>query len=373
MIDAETQPRILIVDDEPINLKVLVDLLRPKYGVIVARDGVQALQRLKGDALPDLALVDVMMPNMDGLELCRRMKRDPRLAEVPLIFVSALGQSHDEADGFEAGAVDYVTKPISPSIVLARVRTHLALRRAARELIGRNRSLEEAVRERTAELALTQETTIQALTTLVERRDQETGGHILRTQRYVRALALEMRSDSRFVGDLDDHVVDLMCRSAPLHDIGKVAIPDAVLLKAGKLTVEEFEVMKTHTCIGRDALASAAGAPTQALEFLRFASEIAGGHHEKWDGTGYPLGLAGEAIPLAARLMALADVYDALRCARVYKRAMSHAQASEIILEGRGGHFDPGVVDAFLRCQTVFVEIALAFADPEDPPASAAA
>jgi putative two-component system response regulator len=371
MIDAEAPPRILIVDDEPINLKVLVDLLRPKYSLVVARDGVQALQRLKADALPDLALVDVMMPNMDGLELCRRMKRDPRLAEVPLIFVTALGQSN-EAEGFEAGAVDYVTKPISPPIVLARLRTHLALRRAARELIRRNRTLEEAVRERTAELALSQEATIQALTALVESRDHETGGHILRTQRYVRALALEMRSDSRFVGALDDHIVDLMCKSAPLHDIGKVAIPDAVLLKAGKLDPQEFEVMKTHTSIGRDALSSAAGDPAKTSEFLRFAAEIAGGHHEKWDGTGYPLGLAGEAIPLAARLMALADVYDALRCARVYKRAMTHAQASEIIVAGRGLHFDPGVVDAFLRCETLLAEIATAFADPVAPTARAA-
>jgi putative two-component system response regulator len=364
LIDAESRPRILIVDDEPINVKVLVDLLRPKYGLVIARDGVQALERLKGEALPDLALVDVMMPNMDGLELCRRMKRDPRLAEAPVIFVSALGQSHDEADGFEAGAVDYVTKPISPPILLARVRTHLALRRAARELIGRNRTLEEAVRERTAELALTQAATIQALTTLVESRDQETGGHILRTQRYVGALAQEMRRDPRFVGDLDDHAVDLMCKSAPLHDIGKVAIPDSVLLKAGKLTAEEFEVMKTHTTIGRDALTTAQG-PAQATEFLRFASEIAGGHHEKWDGSGYPLGLAGEAIPLSARLMAMADVYDALRCARVYKRAMSHAEAREIILAGYGRHFDPGVVDAFVRCESTFEEIARALADPE--------
>ena len=182
-----------------------------------------------------------------------------------------------------------------------------------------------------------------------------------------------MRSDSRFVGDLDDHVVDLMCKSAPLHDIGKVAIPDAVLLKAGKLTAEEFEVMKTHTSSAATRSPPPRARRPKPSEFLRFAIEIAGGHHEKWDGTGYPLGLAGEAIPLAARLMALADVYDALRCARVYKRAMSHAQAREIILEGRGRHFDPGVVDAFLRCETVFVEIAQAFADPEDrPPAPAA-
>ena len=211
MTDAETKPRILVVDDEPINVKVLVDLLRPSYAVFVACDGVQALERLRRDAPPDLALVDVLMPNMDGIELCRAMKRDPRLAEVPVIFVSALGQSPHEAEGFEAGAADYIAKPFSPSIVLARVGVHLALRRASRELARRNTTLEDAVRERTRELAIAQDVTIHALTALVESRDQETGGHILRTQRYVRALALQMRSDPRYLGALNDHVVELMC------------------------------------------------------------------------------------------------------------------------------------------------------------------
>ena len=366
MIDAEAKPRILIVDDEPINVKVLVDLLRPQYDLVVARDGLQALEQLKRDALPDLALVDVMMPNMDGLELCRQMKRDPRLAETPVIFVSALDQAREEAEGFEAGAVDYIAKPISPSIVLARVATHLALRRASRELALRNRTLEEAVRERTQELATAQDVTIHALTALVESRDQETGSHILRTQRYVRALALQLRLDSRYVRELDDHVVELMCKSSPLHDIGKVAIPDAVLLKPAKLTPEEFEVMKTHTSIGRDALIAAAGDPAKTTEFLRFAIEIAGGHHERWDGSGYPLGLKGAAIPLSARLMALADVYDALRCVRIYKSAMSHERARAIIFEGRGRQFDPGVVDAFARCEDHFAEIAQSLADPAD-------
>ena len=360
------KPRILIVDDEPINVKVLVDLLRPRYGLVVARDGSEALERLKADTLPDLALVDVMMPDMSGLDLCRAMKRDPRLADVPVIFVSALGQSPHEAEGFEAGAADYVAKPFSPSIVLARVGAHLALRRASRELARRNRTLEEAVSERTRELTIAQDVTIHALTALVESRDQETGGHILRTQHYVRALALQMRSDSRYLRLLDDHVVELMCKSSPLHDIGKVAIPDAILLKPAKLTQEEFEVMKTHASIGRDALISAAGDPAKITEFLRYAIEIAGGHHERWDGSGYPQGLKGEAIPLSARLMALADVYDALRCARIYKPAMSHARAREIIIEGRGRQFDPSVVDAFVRCEAVFAEIADSLADPAE-------
>jgi putative two-component system response regulator len=373
LIDAEAQPRILIVDDEPIAVKVLVDILRPRYGLVVARDGLEALERMKRDALPDLALVDVLMPGMGGLELCRAMKRDSRLGEVPVIFVSALGQSLHEAEGLEAGAADYIAKPISPPIVLARVGAHLALRRASRELARRNRTLEEAVGERTRELALAQDVTIHALTALVESRDQETGGHILRTQHYVRALARQMQSDPRYVCELDDHAVELMCKSSPLHDIGKVAIPDAVLLKPAKLTREEFEVMKTHTSIGRDALITAAGDPANTTEFLRFAIEIAGGHHERWDGSGYPQGLKGEAIPLSARLMALADVYDALRCARIYKPAMPHARAREIILEGRGRQFDPGVIDAFLRCEAIFAEIADRLADPDDSLAYAVA
>lgn len=363
MPELQALPRILIVDDEPINVKVLVDLLRPAHHLIVARDGFQALERMASGPLPDLALIDVMMPNMNGLELCRRMKRDARLAEVPVVFVSALGQEHDEAEGFEAGAVDYITKPISPTITQARVRTHLALRRAWRELAVRNHDLEQLVEARTREVALTQDVTVRALASLVETRDNETGRHVIRTQHFVRRLAEEMRKDARYFQVLDDRAVDLMYKSAPLHDIGKVGIPDTILLKAGKLTADEFETMKTHTTLGRQALTAAAGASGENSEFLRYAIEITSSHHEKWDGAGYPRGLKGEQIPLSARLMALADVYDALTSARVYKRAMTHAEAAAIIDAGRGKHFDPAVVDAFMRCQPDFQAIAAEHAD----------
>ncbi len=352
-------------------MKVLVDLLRPTYNLVVARDGAQALERLQGETLPDLALVDVMMPRMDGLELCRRMKSDARLAGIPVIFVSALGQTHNETEGFQCGAVDYITKPISPAIVGARVRTHLALRQASRALALRNQTLEDIVARRTRELAMTQDVTIQALASLVETRDHETGGHILRTQRYVKIMADEMRRDPRFQASLTPRAVELMFKSAPLHDIGKVGIPDAVLLKAGKLTAEEFEIMKTHTTIGRQALMAAAGENSKSSEFLRFAIEITGAHHEKWDGSGYPDGLAGEAIPLSARLMAMADVYDALTSVRIYKRALSHEEAKAIIVAGRGQHFDPGVVDAFLRREAEFAEVARLLADAEGGAAQA--
>jgi putative two-component system response regulator len=351
-------PRVLIVDDEPMNVKVLVDLLRPNYSLIVARDAFQAIERLKTQPLPDLALIDVMMPGMTGLELCQHMRLDKRLSEVPVIFVSALGQDRDETQGFASGAVDYITKPVSPLIVQARVRTHIALHRATRELAGRNQSLEEIVAQRTEELARTQDLTVQALASLVEKRDNETSGHVVRTQRYVQSLGDELIGDPRYGPMLTKCSVALMAKAAPLHDIGKVGVPDAILHKPGRLTVDEYEVMKRHTTIGRDALAIVAGETGRGNEFLRYAIEITGSHHEKWDGSGYPDGLSGEAIPLPARLMALADVYDALTCKRIYKSAMSHEDAKQVIVEARGTHFDPAVVDAFLRREREFEAIA---------------
>jgi len=358
------RPRVLIVDDEPINVKVLVDLLRPNYNLVVARDGFQALERLAASPLP---LVDVMMPDMTGLELCRRMRSDARLAEVPVIFVSALNQARDETEGFDSGAIDYIAKPISPSIVLARVRTHIALRSATRVLSERNQTLEEVVDLRTRELARTQDLTIQALASLVEARDNDTGGHVLRSQRYVWLLGEELKDDPRFAARLTPRAIELMGKAATLHDIGKVGIPDSILQKPGKLTAAEYEIMKTHTVIGRRALTIVSGENSKTSEFLRYAIEITGGHHEKWDGTGYPDALAGEAIPLSARLMALADVYDALTCERVYKRAMTHEEAKAIIAAARGRHFDPSVVDAFLRREREFDAIAISLKeiDPE--------
>jgi putative two-component system response regulator len=357
--------RILVADDEPINVKALVDLLRPFYSVVVAKDGAQALERMQSEQPPDLALFDVMMPNMSGLEACKRMKADPHTADVPVIFVTALDQPHDETVGFEMGAVDYIYKPISPPVVLARVRTHLALRRARSELERRNFSLEKAVAERTQELAAAQDVTIRALASLAEARDNETGAHIRRTQHFVRRLAEELRHEARFEPQLSDRAIDMIFKSAPLHDIGKVGIPDHILLKPGKLTPEEFEIMKTHVELGRQALLTASEASALPSEFLRYAIDICGGHHEKWDGSGYPTGLAGEDIPLAARLMAVADVYDALTTRRVYKPAFAHSVAVGMIEAGSGKHFDPAVVDAFRNCTADFRRIAETYFDDE--------
>ena len=366
----ESRQTVLIVDDEPVNISILMDLLRPLYRLVVAKDGAQALERSKASPSPDLILLDIMMPAMDGYEVCRRLKADEATRDIPVIFVSAMGQAGDEMNGLELGAVDYVTKPFSPPIVLARIKNHLFIQKARQELRNQNQVLEARVAERTRELALTQDVTILSLASLAETRDNETGNHIRRTQHYVRALAIALSEGSPYADDLDDRTIELWYKSAPLHDIGKVGVPDSILLKPGKLTEAEFEVMKTHTTLGRDAILQAevaliAGDDNFDSEssFLQLAREIAYSHQEKWDGSGYPEGLAGEAIPLSARLMAVADVYDALISKRVYKPAFPHEKAVQIILEGKGAHFDPAIVEAFERVADDFRKIASQFQD----------
>lgn len=354
---AGREATVLVVDDTPENLTLLNALLKDKYRVKIATGGKKALAMAK-DSPPDLVLMDVMMPDMDGYEACRLFKEDPRLADVPVIFLSALGEIEDEKQGFVAGAVDYITKPLSPSILMARIRTHLSLKKANDALKGQSLELEGAVKERTRELERTREVTILAMASLAEARDNETGNHLHRTSRYVNMLAQWLRAKSVRGVDLDEERIALLTRSAPLHDIGKVGIPDAILLKPGKLTFEEFEIMKTHAAIGRDAIAKAEAQMAGDASFLGVAKEIAGSHHEKWDGSGYPEGLAGEAIPLSARLMAVADVYDALISKRVYKDAFPREEAEKIILEGAGKHFDPEIIRAFVELRDDFWDVA---------------
>jgi putative two-component system response regulator len=308
-------------------------------------------------------LLDIMMPGMDGYEVCRRLKADPALKHIPVIFLTAKVEVEDEQKGFDVGAVDYITKPISPPIVLARVQTHLTLKSAADFLKDKNSFLETEVAKRTHEVQVVQDVTIMAMASLAETRDNETGNHIRRTQNYVRALAKKLQTNPKFASYLTDETLDMLYKSAPLHDIGKVGIPDAILLKPGKLTAEEFEVMKTHTTLGRDAIIAAEELIDAPSTFLRLAREIAHYHQEKWDGSGYPEGLAGETIPVSARLMAIADVYDALISRRVYKEPMPHDKAVAIIREGRDRHFDPVMVDAFLQIAEEFQAIAGRFAD----------
>jgi len=365
-LDFTAQPTVLIVDDTAENITLINGLLKDQYRTRVATNGERALALAAAKPLPDLILLDIMMPGMDGYEVCRRLKADAGMKHIPVIFLTAKVEVEDEQKGFDVGAVDYITKPISPPIVLARVKTHLTLKSAADFLRDKNAFLETEVTKRTREVQVVQDVTIMAMASLAETRDNETGNHIRRTQNYVRALAKKLQSNPKFAAALDDATVEILYKSAPLHDIGKVGIPDRILLKPGKLTPEEFEVMKTHTTLGRDAILAAEGLIDAPSSFLRLAREIAYSHQEKWDGSGYPQGLAGETIPLSARLMAIADVYDALISRRVYKAPMPHDKAVAIIREGRDRHFDPVMVDAFLQIEHEFHAIAGRFVDSED-------
>ncbi|MDD5389970.1 MAG: two-component system response regulator [Gallionellaceae bacterium] len=354
---------LLVVDDTPENLTVLSELLAPSYRVLVANSGPRALRLAQSEPKPDLILLDVMMPDMDGYGVLVRLKENPATAHVPVIFVTAMTAMEEEQRGFDLGAVDYITKPIRPPIVLARVKAQLELKEARDWLKNKNEVLEAEVAARLGEILLIQDVSIHALARLAETRDTETGNHIHRTQSYVRALATRLRTHPNFSRLLSDDYIEQLAKSAPLHDIGKVGIPDHILLKPGKLTPEEWDTMKTHARLGSEAIEQAERDAIKPVAFLAIAKEIAHWHHEKWDGYGYPDGLVGATIPIPARLMALADVFDALISRRVYKPPMPYEQARGIIVAERGRHFDPDVVDAFLDVYDEFVAIAERYAD----------
>lgn len=353
-----TNPTILIVDDESANLKVLSMTLESLYGVRVANSGARALQIVQSDPRPDLILLDIMMPEMDGYAVLKKLKEDPSSRDIPVIFFTAMIADEDEEKGLELGAVDYIMKPIRPAILMARVKTHLILKQAQDFINDKNAYLESEVERRMEENRLIQNVSIRALAHLAEIRDPETGDHILRTQSYVRVLATHLQSHPRFSEAISDHYIQLLAKSAPLHDIGKVGIPDHVLLKPGSLTGDEWTIMKTHAELGARAIEHAEKDVEQPVEFLTLAKEIAHWHHERWDGSGYPDGLAKEAIPISARIMALADVFDALISVRVYKPAMSFDEARDIIIDERNRQFDPDITDAFRECFDEFVTIA---------------
>jgi len=356
---------VLLVDDLPDNLVLMNDLLKDLYKVKVANSGEKALRIATTGQPPDVVLLDVMMPEMDGYEVCRRLKANPATRNVPIIFLTAKSEVEDEKLGLDLGAVDYITKPISPPITLARVRNHLMLKEHADFLRDQNEFLEQEVQERTREVVAIQDVTILAMASMAETRDPETGNHIRRTQFYVKALAERLKEHPRFSAVLTDSYIKLLFKSAPLHDIGKVGIPDRILLKPGRFEPHEFEIMKTHTTLGRAAIEHAERSLGTPMAFLSIAKEIAYSHQEKWDGSGYPEGLAGEAIPVSARLMAVADVYDALISRRVYKEGMPHEKAVQMIVEGKGKHFDPDMVDAFIGLQEEFRAIAARFHDTD--------
>lgn len=356
---------VLIVDDDTGNLSLLGSLLRPYHDVLAAPTGERALKIAAGIPKPDLILLDVLMPGMNGYDVLTSLRDNPTTRDIPVIFVTGLDSIDDEEKGLELGAVDYIAKPYRPRIVLARVHAQLELKAARDWLANQNIWLEAEVARRMRDILLTQDITINALAGLAETRDTDTGNHILRTKEYVRILAKHLQTNPAFANYLTDENVELLAKSAPLHDIGKVGIPDHILLKPGKLTEEEWTIMKTHSQVGALAIQSALRDADCSIDFLDIAKQIAHFHHEKWDGSGYPEGLKSQAIPIPARLMALADVFDALISRRVYKAPMSFESARDKIIEGRGSHFDPSIVDAFLATFDDFVIIALKYQDNE--------
>ncbi len=306
------------------------------------------------------------MPDMDGYEVCRRLKENPRTTDIPVIFLTARSQVEDEQRGLELGAVDYITKPISPAILTTRVGTHLQLKSARDFLRDKSEYLEEEVARRTREIGIIQDVTMVAVGSLAETRDNETGNHIRRTQHSMRILAVRLRRITRFADFLTAETIEVLYKSAPLHDIGKVGIPDRILLKPGKLTPEEFETMKTHTTLGRNAILAAEKLINSPNSFLRIAREIAWSHHERWDGKGYPEGRAENDILMPGRLMAVVDVYDALISRRVYKPSFPHETAVAMIREGAGTQFDPDIVAAFLGAAGEIDEVTKRFNDKEE-------
>lgn len=355
---------ILVVDDTPDNLFLVSNLLKDLYSVKVANSGEKALKYLSETSLlPDLILLDIMMPVLSGYDVIKKIKENPHLNNIPVVFLTAKSSIQDEKMGLEFGASDYITKPISPPILLARVKTQLENKAAADFLKDHNEFLEKEIQKRTREIVAIQDVTIFVMASLAETRDNETGNHIRRTSNYVRVLAKKLQTHPKFKEYLTDEMIHTLYKSAPLHDIGKIGIPDHILLKPGKLTPEEFEVMKTHTTLGKEAIEHAENQLGFQVDFLKTAKEIAYSHQEKYDGSGYPLGLKADEIPISARLMTVADVYDALISKRVYKESFDLNLAFRIMKEGRGTHFDPDMIDAFLEIKDEFEKIANSFVD----------
>ncbi len=353
--------KILIVDDYKENIDILVESLIDDYDVYAALNGQNSL-KLARSIHPDLILLDIMMPVMDGYDTIIQLKSHEETRDIPVIFVSALSEIDNKKKGFDLGAVDYITKPFEMIEVAYRVKNHLTMSEAKKYLENQNQILEEKVAERIRENENLRDTMIQTLASLSETRDNETGNHIKRTQRYIKIIAKTLKNQGRYAHILTDRYIELLYKTSPLHDVGKVGIQDNILLKPGRLNDDEFEKMKEHALLGYKALNNA-DVSLKNEYFINLAAEIAYSHHEKWDGSGYPRGLSGEEIPLSGRLMAIVDVYDALTSKRVYKDAMTHKEAVDIILKGRGTHFQPEIVDALLHVHMKLFEIKEQFAE----------
>jgi putative two-component system response regulator len=347
--NAGEEPSVLVVDDVDVNVLILEEILKDEYQVATANNGKEALEYLRTAAvLPKIILLDLMMPEMTGRELFDILKADEALRRIPVMFITAENDSEDEL--LAAGAVDFINKPFMPQRVKLRVRNQVALK-------NYSDNLEQMVAEKTAEATATLDNALQGLANVIEHRDLESGEHVKRTQLYVQALCASLTgTHSPYEGELRRLDPPTIVKAMALHDVGKIAIPDRILLKPGRLDDEEFAIMKTHTTRGKEIIGEL-GDVNSSL-YLRHCEDICYGHHERYDGKGYPRGLKGNDIPLAARIASLADVYDALVCARVYKAALPYSEAIVIIQEGRGTQFDPVLADTVVRIQDEFREIA---------------
>ena len=351
----EQRKTIFVVDDNLTNLTVAKNVLSGAYNIFTINSGPRLFKILESK-IPDLILLDINMPDMDGYDVIRQLKTNVNTFHIPVIFLTALDDEDTEFEGLSLGAVDYIIKPFSPLLLLKRIELHLLVESQKQELINYNNNLEKMVEEKVKTVIDLKNALLRTMAELVEHRDKDTGGHIDRTQKYVKVLIDAMRENKVYVDEVEGWDEQLVIQSSQLHDVGKISVSDSILLKPGKLTPEEFETMKRHAAFGckiiEDIIAN-----TYDSEFLSYAKHFAVSHHEKWDGTGYPNGLSGESIPLLGRLMAIADVYDALTTDRPYKEAFCHEKAVTIILEGRGAHFDPNLVDIFVKVADEFKNI----------------
>ena len=351
--------KIYIVDDVQSNLIMGRNLLKPFYDVYPAPSAATLFEILE-KAIPDLVLLDVDMPEMNGYQAIQIMKADPRFKDIPVIFLTARDDETSEMEGFDLGAADYITKPFSGPLLLRRISNLLLIEKQKRDLKDYADNLEIKVQEKTAEVTNLQNAILSTVADLVEFRDKSTGGHITRTQRYLKELVEELVNSNDYSDEYADELkkwnIDFFLTSAQLHDVGKIAITDLILNKPDKLDPEEFEIMKTHVMVGVEATEKIMKETTEHV-FLHHALQIAGAHHEKWDGSGYPAGISGRDIPLEGRLMAIADVYDALVTERSYKKAFPHKEACEIIEKGAGSHFDPVLIEIFKKVEDKFEQI----------------
>ena len=350
MTESLKKQTVLLVDDTPENIEILNDILSPHYKIRFATNGEKALQTARSANPPDIVLLDIMMPGMSGYEVCKQLKSDPRTARMPVIFVTALGEETDEKKGFDCGAVDYITKPVNALLVKARVRTHLAL-------YDQQRELEHQVLEQTHEINAARLEIIHHLGRAAEYKDNETGLHVIRMSHYTRLLGTAV--------GLPELEVDTLFNAAPMHDVGKIGVPDSILRKPGPLDDAEWVLMKKHPEMGAQIIGGSSS------KLLQTAATIARTHHEKWDGTGYPAGLAGEAIPLVGRIVAIADVFDALTSERPYKKAWPVEKAIDVLRESSGKHFDPILVPLFIERQDAVTEVLRQFAESARPDSSA--